>query len=351
MKDGYIPKYVEEKLDSSYQNITFKCTVKCKDFSATGTSLKKKQAKHCAAFAMLNVLKDAGEIPENILKNVKSDEFFQPKLKDESDESSPHSSFSQAAADTISHSLVTNYVGKLQEYCQWKSINMPVYNIVRIEGPPHNSIFVMSCSIGDMSEEASANTKKVGKQLAARKLLNKLGQDKCDIFDYKKQNIDSKDAGATLKSLNVELSNMKIEEEIHVEERDKAIKCYKDFKDGASNSINHKLNIEHKVMNYHLIHHALCSRIPVLYKEKLTDAADTLGPNKIDYFKKLINEAFDLQVATILISAEKSPSKFIIGLRVPTVPVIFEIGVGTTQQSAEHQAYFKLLNLINYYML
>ncbi|XP_015186142.1 PREDICTED: uncharacterized protein LOC107071561 isoform X2 [Polistes dominula] len=81
----------------------------------------------------------------------------------------------------------TNYIGKLQEYCLINNLIHPEYVVNDVSGKPHLQKFTMACKLGAIVEEATSTTKKQAKQLAAKQLLNRLGNsnalilvDRCD---------------------------------------------------------------------------------------------------------------------------------------------------------------------------
>lgn len=63
----------------------------------------------------------------------------------------------------------------LQEWAQSRNIPLPVYQLIRIEGPDHSPTFwIEACIQGYASEQASGAIKRVAEQAAAKQLLQKL---------------------------------------------------------------------------------------------------------------------------------------------------------------------------------
>ncbi len=77
---------------------------------------------------------------------------------------------------------VTPSVGKdakttLQEYLQSRHLPLPVYELVARSGSDHNATFTMACVVAALQERAEgvASSRKQAEQLAAKKILTKLG--------------------------------------------------------------------------------------------------------------------------------------------------------------------------------
>jgi len=77
---------------------------------------------------------------------------------------------------------LTPAVGKdakttLQEYLQARHLALPVYELVARSGNDHNAMFTMACVVTALAlqEEGEAPNRKQAEQLAAKKILSKLG--------------------------------------------------------------------------------------------------------------------------------------------------------------------------------
>lgn len=66
---------------------------------------------------------------------------------------------------------IPNPVGYLQEMCVKKGLTLPEYGILKQEGPPHNPTFSMYCQVQEHLKVVSSDTKKKGKELAAREVI------------------------------------------------------------------------------------------------------------------------------------------------------------------------------------
>lgn len=74
-----------------------------------------------------------------------------------------------SAEDTLSH--IPNPVGYLQELCVKRGFTLPEYGILKQDGPSHNPIFSTFCQVQEHYRLASSNSKKKGKEMAARAVI------------------------------------------------------------------------------------------------------------------------------------------------------------------------------------
>lgn len=65
----------------------------------------------------------------------------------------------------------------LQEYLQSRHLSLPVYELIKRSGSDHNASFVMACRVAALSvcAEGEASSRKKAEQIAAKKILEKLG--------------------------------------------------------------------------------------------------------------------------------------------------------------------------------
>jgi ribonuclease-3 len=69
----------------------------------------------------------------------------------------------------------TNYKDQILRYCQSNNMELPVYNVVGQEGPPHNRIFTIQLQIGDkVYSQGKGPQKKIGEQIAAQNTLKQI---------------------------------------------------------------------------------------------------------------------------------------------------------------------------------
>lgn len=124
--------------------------VSANEMFAEGTGSSKQLAKHNAAQKLLEFLQ------------------FEEKNK----------SLLSQALNTVSspeeNQLNFNAVGSLMDYCTTKNHPLPIYYLVRDEGPAHAKIFTYKCAVSNVSELGTARTKKQAKHKAAYAMLTKL---------------------------------------------------------------------------------------------------------------------------------------------------------------------------------
>ena len=67
-----------------------------------------------------------------------------------------------------------DYKSQLQELVQTTQKNLPVYTVIREEGPDHDKIFQIGLKVGDLFAEGTGKSKKIAEQAAAEKALELL---------------------------------------------------------------------------------------------------------------------------------------------------------------------------------
>ena len=69
----------------------------------------------------------------------------------------------------------TNYKDQILRYCQSNNMELPVYNVIGQEGPPHNRIFTIQLQISDkVYSQGKGPQKKIGEQIAAQNTLKQI---------------------------------------------------------------------------------------------------------------------------------------------------------------------------------
>lgn len=65
---------------------------------------------------------------------------------------------------------------RLQEYLQSKGLNLPVYELVKTEGPDHAQVFTVCCKVIDLnlSAQATGHNRRQAEQDSAKAVLDKL---------------------------------------------------------------------------------------------------------------------------------------------------------------------------------
>lgn len=81
--------------------------------------------------------------------------------------------------DDIDPLSIKNPKNTLQEYTQQRAVELPVYDVVSVNGPPHAQTFEVNCRLThlDWQTTASSSTKKEAEQLAAMAMLKKLKEE------------------------------------------------------------------------------------------------------------------------------------------------------------------------------
>lgn len=65
----------------------------------------------------------------------------------------------------------------LQEHLQAAQKPLPTYTLVATEGPPHEPVFKVRCTVGTQHCEAQANSRRIAEHLAAVQMLEQLNHD------------------------------------------------------------------------------------------------------------------------------------------------------------------------------
>ncbi|MGR8950552.1 MAG: ribonuclease III [Gammaproteobacteria bacterium] len=67
---------------------------------------------------------------------------------------------------------------QLQEILQGKNLNLPIYETVKVEGPAHNQLFTVRCSVELLPDAVieTANSRRNAEQRAARAILDTLAE-------------------------------------------------------------------------------------------------------------------------------------------------------------------------------
>ncbi len=68
---------------------------------------------------------------------------------------------------------------RLQEWVQGKGLQLPVYEIIKVEGLAHQQVFTVSCSLAELGyhSEAIDSTRRKAEQEAANKILTQIEND------------------------------------------------------------------------------------------------------------------------------------------------------------------------------
>ncbi|KAG5890378.1 hypothetical protein JTB14_029744 [Gonioctena quinquepunctata] len=150
------PTYEITHAQTGTHNNRFDYMVRVAGIVAEGTGTSKQIAKHDAAQSALTQLEEIGiynpsEIPVQ--------EFNIP------------TSFATPASP---FKASPNCIGPLKDLCVDQKIQDPVFTLVSDLGPPHCREFTYECTVASLKTIATANTKKMAKQLAAQEMMEKI---------------------------------------------------------------------------------------------------------------------------------------------------------------------------------
>jgi len=146
---GINPTYRVVQAEGASHAPTFSFQVILGELTATGSGSSKKQAKHCAARAMLDKLD--GRVP------AQDGQQPLPPVQD--------TNASQAPGNTV---------GGLQELCVKHGYPMPTYSHGVPGGQPHQRNFSITCFVGKVKETGTGGSKKDAKRESAQKMIDKL---------------------------------------------------------------------------------------------------------------------------------------------------------------------------------
>ena len=107
--------------------------------------MTKKSAKHTAA--------------ENLLKKLQRNQNGDGDDMSDEDESA---------------TLDSDYISDLLDYCTVKDFHKPDFDCILSCGPSHAPSFTFRCSLDSIKKEATAETKKMAKQLSAKAILEEV---------------------------------------------------------------------------------------------------------------------------------------------------------------------------------
>ncbi|VEN56846.1 unnamed protein product [Callosobruchus maculatus] len=128
---------------------------------AIGTGTSKQISKHNAAHNLLLTLKELGKYnPEELPVQQFTRDFKNVTISDPMGDSMPSSAL--------------NFVGPLKDLCLQQKIKDPEFTLISEVGPPHNKEFTFECKLASIITRATAATKKMAKQLAAKDMFDRL---------------------------------------------------------------------------------------------------------------------------------------------------------------------------------
>jgi len=168
------PMYGTEKCTGTPNNPNFYIFCEVGPHREVGVANNKKNAKHMAAEKVLGWLEMLPPSHNEATLGADNNENLQQALANE------------RSLDTLSDTTSDNFfqipnpIGHLQELCVKHRLTPPIYGIVKMEGPPHCPTFTTFCKVESFYQISSANNKKSGKEIAARKILRCLSERRSD---------------------------------------------------------------------------------------------------------------------------------------------------------------------------
>ncbi len=191
VRRGITPKYDLVQIEGAVHEPTFKYRVTVGEFVATGCGQSKKKAKHTAAKAVLDKIRQSQQKGIKGLSNS-----LAKALQIQSDDGAKEESGTEKGllprlpdldkADIMSpydDGIEGNPVGELQELCMNRRTQPPVYEVQLEEGQPHERKFAIVCSVAKQSEAGFGKSKKLAKRQAASKMLRRLKEQPADVME------------------------------------------------------------------------------------------------------------------------------------------------------------------------
>ncbi|KAJ9592988.1 hypothetical protein L9F63_015358 [Diploptera punctata] len=301
----------------------FKYRVQVDDVTAIGSGRSKKEAKHDAARNMLQRLReDHTSTPEPMVEEIMEVGDVMSPYKD---------------------NFTGNAIGALQELCMVNEIQLPKYELIGDEGPPHAKQFTIKCRVSKLTETAVARTKKQAKQSAANKMLNLLQSSLADVLSMtavEKTDVSEKDSLEQISDI--------------------AVNKYKEFGTHINRT---KTVIGQKISEYHLMLRSLKSDLLDKVKEDDSEVIEELNTDPVDLLNRLLTELnidseLDTSVKTKdanchagILASSKGNQSHLVFLSMTTSPEAVLFGMGSSEFEARMTVaqkaieYLKLMNI------
>ncbi|XP_014608305.1 PREDICTED: uncharacterized protein LOC106789021 isoform X2 [Polistes canadensis] len=259
----------------------------------------------------------------------------------------------------------TNYIGKLQEYCSVNNLITPEYVVNNVSGEPHQQKFTIACKLGAIVEEATSTTKKHGKQLAAKQLLDRLGNSNALILARRDdENTDDKSirkedddiltkTGIRLLKLNCNISENDIKDK------------YRELtnKNGINTTPMDKM--QNITTYHHFIKHIILNNISKdeeldkiyhnikRFKESLskitTSNGNSIDQLPFDYILKYIKEILKLDIEKKNIKC-KDPLLNAVAYKIKAPIPVIQFGINKNLEIAKALALHNILDTIMIYL-
>lgn len=78
------------------------------------------------------------------------------------------------ADDDSKAAVDSNYITELLDYCTLKDFHKPLFACIDSYGPSHAPSFTFECKLDSIKREATADNKKLAKQLSAKAVLEEI---------------------------------------------------------------------------------------------------------------------------------------------------------------------------------
>ncbi|XP_076657703.1 protein Loquacious-like [Halictus rubicundus] len=322
-----LPVYTEVSFSIGPQTTEFVICVTCDKYTAKGSGTTKKEAKQNAAKAMIELLASLNFSNFSALKLPTEQKALGHNLQS----SINLSDSSSSSLPTCSEDIFTNYVGSLMEYCVKNRMPDPCFDVVSITGESHNLTFTMSCTIGSVSKQASATTKKAAKQNAAKEILQHLEVN---------TNCNSTDIDET-SEITEEFMNLKLDlpsstngqeiEDVYTKLKNKPIK-----------SVKHIRMKEYHIILANMFKHTF--KMQMHYLKSLYRKGEYCTRN-VTEIKAIIEDSLNASIKMMNIRSQKY-DRCIVGVKLTTVPFVVQFGIDKTFVLAERKALNKLIGYI-----
>lgn len=213
---------------------------------------------------------------------------------------------------------------------------MPSYDIEE-SGPQHSRTFLVTIRIKSLQEKGSGHCKKSAKQEGAKNLLEYLKK-------LKEFPPELSDNNKVLDELNTKLSDIQIDEPLLpiAEQSKKAQAIYIQSKYKLT-KVDHNVTIKD---THCLFKQIYCNKISDVLRKQMQDTYNKKDHQQfsIRQIEQDIQTELDIKLEKIdLIS---STTKHMICLRLLSIPVITQFGIGNTKDEAELRAAYNIIGAI-----
>lgn len=224
------------------------------------------------------------------------------------------------------HPLIAS---NLKDICAENNLQDPEYVAVSDIGPPHARIFTFQCVVSSFKEQGTATTKKQAKQIAAKKMLDRI------------QNL--------VKDLKVDSP---LDEQWQSRKRKQIIED-EIAKARYPELTIAKRNLGLKVSEYHVslqstLEEEVCSTVIQQLKDLLDDINNSVDIDNIDQFMACLKDIlllvnFDVRKAIVKCKCE---TDIAVMVRINARPEVVEVGTGKDIHEAENSSIKALIQTL-----